>query len=343
MSQRDDILAVRDLVRHFPTKTGAFRHGTVKAVDGVSFTVREGETLGLVGESGCGKSTLGRVLVQLTPPTSGEMRFRGEAVTDTSARTLRKLRRNVQMVFQDPFASLNPRMTVGEIVAEPLRNFGIATGSEADRLVRETLDTCGLGRTTLDRYPREFSGGQRQRIGIARAIVIRPSFIVADEPVSALDVSIQAQIVNLLVDLQAELGLTYLFISHDLSVVRYISDRVAVMYLGRIVEIAPAEDLFDRPAHPYTRVLMSSVPIPDPQAEAQRRPIALQGEIPSPLHPPSGCRFHTRCPWARFPICSNVEPPDVAIGPDRRAACHFADEIVKLPKNTTPASMTITA
>ncbi len=334
MSTVPDLLAVEGLARHFPVKAGLLRRGVVKAVDGVTFAVREGETLGLVGESGCGKSTLGRLIVQLIAPSAGAIRFRGEPVTGSGNRSLRRLRRNVQMVFQDPFASLNPRMTVREIVAEPLRNFGVARGEERDRLVRTTLDICGIGRAMLDRYPREFSGGQRQRIGIARALVIKPSFIVADEPVSALDVSIQAQIVNLLIDLRTEFGLTYLFISHDLSLVRFISNRIAVMYLGRIVEVAPSEDLFSRPAHPYTRVLLSSVPIPDPQAERRRRPIALEGEIPSPLDPPTGCRFHTRCPWARFPICRDVDPSAVAIGPEHRAACHFAAEISALPPGT---------
>ena len=336
MTARGDILEVAGLSRHFDVKAGPFRHGTLKAVDGVSFTVGDGETLGLVGESGCGKSTLGRVLVRLIPPGAGEIKFRGRDVTAARGSELKRLRRDVQMVFQDPFASLNPRMTVRQIVAEPLRNFGIARGAEATRIVRETLDTCGLGREALERYPREFSGGQRQRIGIARALVTRPSFIVADEPVSALDVSIQAQIVNLMVDLRSEFGLTYLFISHDLSVVRYISNRIAVMYLGRIVEIAPTDALFARPAHPYTRVLLSSVPLPDPAAERRRLPIGLEGEPPSPLNLPTGCRFHTRCPWAQFPVCRDLEPPTIAVGPGHLAACHFAHSIAALPAASPP-------
>ena len=235
------------------------------------------------------------------------------------------------MVFQDPFASLNPRMTVRDIVAEPLRNFGIARGAEADRLVARTLDVCGLSAAAMPRYPAEFSGGQRQRIGIARALVLKPSFVVADEPVSALDVSIQAQIINLLGDLQAEFGITYLFIAHDLSVVRHISDRVAVMYLGRIVEIGPADDVFARPSHPYTRVLLSSVPLPDPREERKRTPLLLEGDPPSPLDLPDGCRFHRRCPWAQFPLCAEQDPADIEIGPGHAAACHFAGRLEKHP------------
>jgi oligopeptide/dipeptide ABC transporter ATP-binding protein len=241
------------------------------------------------------------------------------------------LRRNIQMVFQDPQASLNPKMTVRQIVAEPLRNFSIATGKEAERLVVEILDVCGISKSSLDRYPHEFSGGQRQRIGIARALVTRPSLIVADEPVSALDVSIQAQIVNLFAELREQFHLTYVFIAHDLSVVRYISTRVAVMYLGRIVETAPTNKLYEQPAHPYTRVLLSSVPLPDPAAEQARRSIALDTDMPSPLNPPSGCRFHTRCPWAQFPLCRDVDPPTITVSEGHTAACHFAGKLSPLP------------
>ena len=336
MSAAGDILAAERLSRHFPVRSGPFRHRVVKAVDDVSFSLRSGETLGLVGESGCGKSTLGRLLVQLIPPTDGVVRFRGESMSRPGRSALRRLRRDVQMVFQDPFSSLNPSMTVRQIVAEPLRNFGIAKGGAAERLVRGTLDACGIGRGMLDRYSQEFSGGQRQRIGIARALVVRPALIVADEPVSALDVSIQAQLVNLLLDLQAEFGLSYLFISHDLSVVRYVSTRVAVMYLGRIVETAPTDAIFTQPAHPYTRVLLSSVPLPDPVAERARTSLAREGESPSPLAPPGGCRFPTRCPWAQRPLCAEVDPPFVTVGPGPTSACHFAAVIHPLPVGAMP-------
>ncbi len=325
------LIELRDVSRHFPVKAGPFQRHAVRAVDGVSLTIQPGETLGLVGESGCGKSTLGRVLVRLQEPSGGRIAFKGEDMSHQRGAALHRLRRDIQMVFQDPFASLNPRMSVRDIVAEPLRNFGIAHGGAADRLVHEILDVCGLGAGAMDRFPSEFSGGQRQRIGIARALVLKPSFIVADEPVSALDVSIQAQIINLLADLRGAFGLTYLFIAHDLSVVRYISNRIAVMYLGRIVEIAPTDVLFARPAHPYTRVLLSSVPLPDPQAERQRHPLALDGDPPSPLDIPGGCRFHRRCPWAQFPICAEQDPPEVTLGEGHRAACHFAGQLEGAP------------
>jgi oligopeptide/dipeptide ABC transporter ATP-binding protein len=321
------LLDVDSVSQRFAVRDGVGRHRTLTAVDRVSIGVESGETLGLVGESGCGKSTLGRVLVRLLPPTEGSIRFDSQDATHLKGEKLRQFRRSVQMIFQDPYASLNPRMTVRDIVAEPLANFGLAGGAELEKKVRDTLELCGLGASTLDRYPREFSGGQRQRIGIARALVLRPRLVVADEPISALDVSIQAQIVNLLMDLQAELGLTYVFIAHDLSVVRHISTRVAVMYLGQIVETAPAEVLYARPAHPYTRVLLSSVPLPDPDLEAARVPLALEGEMPSPLDPPTGCRFHTRCPWADATLCRNVEPPRVELGNGHSAACHFAGKI----------------
>jgi len=318
------ILEVENVSKHFGAKSFLSRKPLLTAVDRVSLSVHKGETLGLVGESGCGKSTLGRVIVQLLQATNGSIRFNGEDVTNLQGEPLLGFRRQMQMVFQDPYASLNPRMTVQEIISEPLLNFGIAKGQNAAAMVREVLDRCGLAGDVLDRYPREFSGGQRQRIGIARALVMRPSFIVADEPISALDVSIQAQIINLFNDLQSEYSLTYLFIAHDLSVVRYFSTRVAVMYLGRVVEIGPTDDLYSKPAHPYTQALLSSVPLLDPEAEKARRPTGLKGEIPSPLNPPSGCRFHTRCPWARSPICNTQEPPLVDLEGGHFAACHFA-------------------
>jgi oligopeptide transport system ATP-binding protein len=315
------ILRVEDVYKHFPIG-GA----VVRAVDGVSFEVRRGETLGLVGESGCGKSTLARLVTQLHPVTSGRVLFEGQDLARLSGSRLRRLRRQVQIIFQDPFASLDPRMTVGEIVAEPIDNFGIARGRARQERIQELLRLVGLNPNFTNRYPHEFSGGQRQRIGIARALAPNPTLIVCDEPVSALDVSIQAQIINLLQDLQREFHLTYLFIAHDLAVVRHLSDRVAVMYLGKVVEVADRKDIYDLPQHPYTRALLSSIPVPDPSVEGHREPILLQGEIPSPVNPPSGCRFHTRCPIARVPgVCSEVEPELEPHGsPGQRAACHFA-------------------
>jgi oligopeptide transport system ATP-binding protein len=299
----------------------------VRAVDGVSFEVRAGETLGLVGESGCGKSTLGRVIAQLQPATAGHVFFKDTDLLQLRGEKLRRMRQQMQMIFQDPYASLNPRMTVGDIIGEPLQNFGISRGREREKRINEVMRTCGLNPNFIGRYPHEFSGGQRQRIGIARALVLNPTFIVADEPISALDVSIQAQIVNLLEDLQDQFKLTYLFIAHDLSVVRHLSDRVAVMYLGKIVEIADSKEIYRNPLHPYTKALLSSIPIPDPDLEAERRPILLKGEIPSPVNPPTGCRFHTRCPIAQFPICSEEEPPLEDKGDGHRAACHFAGQL----------------
>jgi oligopeptide transport system ATP-binding protein len=321
------LVRVEDLHKQFPIGGGFFGGQVVRAVDGVTFEVRAGETLGLVGESGCGKSTLGRVIVQLQPATSGHVLFKGTDLVKLGGERLRRMRQEMQMIFQDPYASLNPRMTVGEIVGEPLRNFGIARGREREQRVQEVMRICGLNPNFVNRYPHEFSGGQRQRVGIARALVLNPTFIVADEPISALDVSIQAQIVNLLEDLQDQFHLTYLFIAHDLSVVRHLSDRVAVMYLGKIVEVADSRDIYARPLHPYTKALLSSIPIPDPDLEAERRPILLKGEIPSPVNPPSGCRFHTRCPIAKFPICSEQEPPLEDKGGGHVAACHFAGEL----------------
>jgi oligopeptide transport system ATP-binding protein len=298
-------------------------------VDGVDLEVRRGETLGLVGESGCGKSTLGRVITQLQPATSGRVVFEGQELSRLSGRALRAMRRQVQIIFQDPFASLDPRMTVGDIIAEPLENFGLAHGGQRRRRVQELLRLVGLNPNFTNRYPHEFSGGQRQRIGIARALAVNPSFIVCDEPVSALDVSIQAQIINLLKDLQHEFHLTYLFIAHDLAVVRHLSDRVAVMYLGKIVEVADRREIYEHPQHPYTRALLSSIPVPDPRREREREPILLQGEIPSPVDPPSGCRFHTRCPIARLPTpCTDSEPALTPHGiTGQLAACHFAGEL----------------
>jgi oligopeptide transport system ATP-binding protein len=321
------LVRVTDVKKHFPTG-GAFGRGAVvRAVDGVSFDIASGETLGLVGESGCGKSTLGRVIMQLQPATSGSIQFEGRELTKMHGNELRMVRQRMQIIFQDPYASLNPRMAIGDIIAEPLQNFGLGNKREREKRVQEVMRVCGLNPNFTNRYPHEFSGGQRQRIGIARALVLTPSLIVADEPISALDVSIQAQIVNLLEDLQNEFKLTYLFIAHDLSVVRHVSDRVAVMYLGKIVEIATSRDVYDTPLHPYTKVLLSSIPNPDPEVEASRKPILLKGEIPSPINPPSGCRFHTRCPIAQFPICSEVEPPLETKASGHVAACHFAGKL----------------
>jgi oligopeptide transport system ATP-binding protein len=320
------ILRVEDVYKHFPV--GGIGGEVVRAVDGVSFEVRRGETLGLVGESGCGKSTLARVITQLQPATAGRVVFNGQDLTRLGGARMRRIRRQVQIIFQDPFASLDPRMTVGEIIAEPIDNFGVARGRARQQRIQELLRLVGLNPNFTNRYPHEFSGGQRQRIGIARALAPNPTFIVCDEPVSALDVSIQAQIINLLQDLQREFNLTYLFIAHDLAVVRHLSNRVAVMYLGKVVEVADRTDIYEAPQHPYTRALLSSIPVPDPEIEYNREPILLQGEIPSPVNPPSGCRFHTRCPIARVPgVCSETEPELEAHGrPTQRAACHFAGE-----------------
>ena len=318
------LLRVVNVVKHFPVGVGA----TVKAVDGVSFEIQPGETVGLVGESGSGKSTLGRVITQLLPATSGQVIFDGVDLTRLRGEKLRQQRKQLQMIFQDPFASLDPRMTVGDIIAEPMVNFGLVRGRQKDARVQELLRVVGLNPYFNNRYPHEFSGGQRQRIGIARALALNPKLIVADEPVSALDVSIQAQIINLLEDLQREFRLTYIFIAHDLSVVRHISDRVMVMYLGKIVEIAPSEELYRTQEHPYTKALLSSIPIPNPRIQSQRRLIELAGEIPSPINPPSGCRFHPRCPIAQVPTpCADHEPPLEQKAPQRFAACHFSEKV----------------
>jgi oligopeptide transport system ATP-binding protein len=319
--------------KYFPIKKGiVFQRevARVHAVDGVSFDIREGETLGLVGESGCGKSTLGRCVIRLYDLTEGTLSFAGRDISSLSRGEMRPLRREMQMVFQDPYASLNPRKRVGQIIADPMRIHGTGDGPEVKRRVQELLSVVGLAPEHYNRYPHEFSGGQRQRIGVARALALNPRLIVADEPVSALDVSIQAQVVNLLDDLQDEMHLTYLFIAHDLSVVRHVSDRIAVMYLGKIVEVSPAEDLYRRPIHPYTEALLSAVPIPDPDEAAKRERIVLEGDVPSPVSPPSGCRFHPRCRYATE-ICSREEPPLVDHGGDHLAACHHPLHVAETP------------
>ena len=320
----ESLLVVRDLRKYFPVKRGVLARvvANVKAVDGISFGVARGETLGLVGESGSGKTTVGRCILRLIEPTSGEIEFEGTNVLGLDSGDMRRMRRNMQIVFQDPYASLNPRMTVATIVAEPLIIHGGMSGSEREERVAQLLQKVGLSADYRKRYPHEFSGGQRQRIGVARALATNPKFLVLDEPVSALDVSVQAQVVNLLQDLQDELGLTYLFIAHDLSVVEHISTRVAVMYLGKIMELANRRSLYDDPLHPYTKALLSAVPVPDPTVRKTR--ILLGGEIPTPLNPPSGCVLHTRCPIAQFPICKTDVPALIEHKPGQFAACHFA-------------------
>lgn len=320
----DVLLEVTDLVKHFPIKSGIVvdrEVGRVRAVDGVSLTICEGETLGLVGESGCGKSTLSRTILQLTTPTSGSVRFAGEELVGRTRRQLRPVRRQMQMIFQDPYASLNPRKRVGQIIGEPMELHSLASGRDVGARVSDLLDRVGLRPEHANRFPHEFSGGQRQRIGIARALALRPKLIIADEPVSALDVSVQAQIINLLKDLQDEFGLSYLFVAHDLGVVRHVSDRVAVMYLGRIVESADAADLYQHPLHPYSNALLSAVPIPDPKLNARRQRLVLEGDVPSPIDPPSGCHFHTRCPWTTD-VCRTDDPELRALESDHVAACH---------------------
>ena len=317
-----EILKIDNIVKHFPARGGMFKKsdGVVHAVDGVSFSIEEGETFGLVGESGCGKSTLGRVIARLIEPTSGEVIFDSKDITRLKAKELKSVRRGLQLIFQDPYASLNPRMPVGEIIGEALKIHNIANGKEWGERVKKLIDIVGLPKGSAYRYPHEFSGGQRQRIGIARALALNPRFIIADEPISALDVSIQAQIINLFKDLQKEFGLTYLFITHDLRVVEYISNRIAVMYLGKIVEIGNSADIYSHPVHPYTEALLSAVPIPDPKRKKKR--IILKGDIPSPLNPPSGCRFHTRCIYAQE-RCRVEEPLLIPRRDNRLAACHF--------------------
>jgi oligopeptide transport system ATP-binding protein len=322
---REALLQVRNLKKHFPITSGIIfqrQVGAVRAVDDVSFDVLKGETLGLVGESGCGKSTTGRTVLQLYRPTAGSVVFEGKELTTMQGEELRKMRKRMQIIFQDPFASLNPRMTVGGIISEPLRIHNTMPKNQMQEFVENLMQRVGLNPYYINRYPHEFSGGQRQRIGIARALALQPSFIVADEPISALDVSIQAQVVNLLEELQDELNLTYLFIAHDLSMVRHICDRVAVMYLGKIVELAPTDELYDNPLHPYTQALLSAVPVPDPKVEERRHRIILTGDVPSPAAPPPGCNFNTRCP-VRFDLC--FQPPDpelIEYSPGHWVACH---------------------
>jgi oligopeptide transport system ATP-binding protein len=330
-----DLIQIDDLKVHFPIRSGIFQTavGTVKAVDGLTFQVRRGETLGLVGESGCGKSTTGRAMIRLREPTSGTVRFDGIDLGTLKTGPLRKMRRRMQIIFQDPYGSLDPRMTVGAIVSEPIDTHHLAKGAARKERVADLLRIVGLDPKYISRYPHEFSGGQRQRIGVARALAVEPEFIVCDEPISALDVSIQAQVLNLLTDLREQLGLTYLFIAHDLSVVKHISDRVAVMYLGKIVEIGPPEKMYAAPGHPYTRALLSAVPVPDPEAERRRRRVILTGDVPSPVNPPAGCRFHTRC-WLYERLgkpeeCRTVDPPLRTLQGDHEAACHFAEQALQ--------------
>jgi oligopeptide transport system ATP-binding protein len=324
MPDQEALIKVNDLVMHFPILAGVLQRqvGVVRAVDGISFDIQRGETFGLVGESGCGKSTAGRTILLLYYPTSGRIFFEGIDLTTLKDRELRPIRQRMQMIFQDPYASLNPHMTIRETIGEPLQVFGLAKGKEIDEQVNSLLKTVRLNPNYATRYPHEFSGGQRQRIGIARSLALRPDFIVCDEPISALDVSIQAQIVNLLVDLQEEFGLTYLFIAHDLSMVRHICNRVAVMYLGKLAELASRDELYDHPLHPYTQALLSAVPVPDPFVEEKRQRIILEGDVPSPANPPSGCRFRTRCPLAQE-ICAGQVPEWREFLPGHWVACHM--------------------
>jgi oligopeptide/dipeptide ABC transporter ATP-binding protein len=330
-----NLVEVDHLKVHFPILSGIFQteSGRVRAVDDISFQIRKGETFGLVGESGCGKSTTGRAVIRLRNPTDGKVLFDGKDLMTLSRKDLRKMRRRMQIIFQDPYSSLNPRMTVGSIISEPLETHNLVSGKARLDRVKELLALVGLNPNYTNRYPHEFSGGQRQRIGVARALAVEPEFIVCDEPISALDVSIQAQVLNLLVELREKFGLTYLFIAHDLSVVRHISDRVGVMYLGKLVEVGPPAAIYETPGHPYTRALLSAVPIPDPKAERRRKRVILTGDVPSPANPPDGCRFHTRC-WlyerlGRPEQCRTVDPELRVVAPEHQAACHFAEEALQ--------------
>ncbi len=330
-----NLIEVEDLKVYFPVRAGLFQTqvATVKAVDGLTFEVRRGETLGLVGESGCGKSTTGRALIRLREPTEGTVRFDGIDLGKLKPDELRRMRRRMQIIFQDPYGSLDPRMTVGSIISEPIDTHHLAKGAARKERVTDLLRIVGLDPKYVSRYPHEFSGGQRQRIGVARALAVEPEFIVCDEPISALDVSIQAQVLNLLTDLREQLGLTYLFIAHDLSVVKHISDRVAVMYLGKIVEIGPPDIMYANPGHPYTRALLSAVPVPDPEMERKRKRVILTGDVPSPVNPPEGCRFHTRC-WLYERLgqpeeCRTIDPPVRMLQGDHGAACHFAEQALQ--------------
>lgn len=323
-----NLVQVTNLTKYFPIKQGMFGKevGHVKAVDGLTFDIRKGETLGLVGESGCGKSTTGRLILRLLEPTAGSVEFEGKNIFEASSSEMRALRKDMQIIFQDPYASLNPRMSVGDIIAEPLRLFKLASGAEIQKKVEYLLGCVGLAPYQARRYPHEFSGGQRQRVGIARALALNPKLIICDEPVSALDVSIQSQVLNLLKDLQQEFGLTYLFIAHGLNVVKHVSDRIGVMYLGKMVELATDDELYQNPVHPYTKALLSAVPIPDPRAKKER--IILTGDVPSPVNPPQGCRFHTRC-YACQDICKQHEPVFKRIKPGHWVACHLVEPELK--------------